>query len=309
MKLQNKRILVTGAKGFLGQALVPKLKEEGVDVWTFPSKHYDLRSEKETKRLLKDSGPDAVIHLAVDGGGIGYMKENPGSVFYNNVMMNTNILEQSRLSGIEKFVGIGSVCSYPKITEVPFKEEDLWEGYPEETNASYGLSKKMMMVQGQSYHQQYGFNAIHLLPVNMYGPRDDFDLDNSHVIPALIRRMIEAKENKDKGLVLWGSGSASREFLYVDDCADAIIKATKHYDKPDPINVGAGDEITIKDLAQKIQDLVGFKGNLVWDTTKPDGQPRRCLDVYKAHKEFGFKATTNFDKGLRETIEWYKKSM
>ena len=308
MNLKNKKILVTGGNGFLGKALVPKLEEEGARVFTFPSKEYDLREGFDVERLFKGLAPDIVIHLAVDGGGIGYMKENPGSVYYNNIMMNTVLMEQCRLKGVKKFVGIGSVCAYPKFTEVPFKEKDLWNGYPEETNASYGLSKKMMMVQGQSYRQQYGFNAIHLLPVNLYGPRDDFDLENSHVVPALIRRMIEAKEKKNSEIVLWGTGSASREFLYVEDCAKAIVKATKDYDKSEPVNIGSGLEITIKDLAQKVKDLVGFEGKIVWDTTKPDGQPRRCLDVSRAEEEFGFKANTSFDKGLGKTIEWYNKN-
>ena len=309
MNLKNKRILVTGGNGFLGSALVPKLGEEGADVWTFGSKNYDLKKEGDIKRLLNDSDPNIVIHLAVDGGGIGYMKKHSGSVYYNNIMMNTLLMEQCRLKGIEKFVGVGSVCAYPKFTEVPFKEEDLWEGYPEETNASYGLSKKMMMVQGQAYREQYGFNAIHLMPVNLYGPRDDFDLENSHVVPALIRRMVEARENKDNEIVLWGSGSASREFLYVGDCAEAIVKATKDYNKPEPVNIGAGEEITIKDLAYKVKDIVGFEGKIVWDTTKPDGQPRRCLDISRAKKEFGFKADTSFDEGLGKTIKWYKENL
>ena len=308
MELKNKKILVTGGRGFLGSALVPKLEEEGARVFTFSSKDYDLRIEEDVNKLLKESNPDIVIHLAVDGGGIGYMKENPGSVYCNNVLMNTILMEQCRFRKIKKFVGIGSVCAYPKFTDVPFKEKDLWEGYPEETNASYGLSKKMMMVQGQSYREQYGFNAIHLLPVNLYGKFDDFDLENSHVVPALIRRMVEAMENKDGEIVLWGTGSASREFLYVDDCAEAIVKATKNYDKPEPVNIGAGSEITIKDLAYKVKDLVGFEGKIVWDTTKPDGQPRRCLDISRAEKEFGFKANTSFDEGLGKTIKWYNKT-
>ena len=308
MKLKDKKILVTGGRGFLGKALVPLLEKKGAEVFTFSRRDYDLREKEDVQRLLDDSSPDIVIHLAVDGGGIGYMKEYPGSVFYNNTMMNTNLIEQCNFIGVDKFVGIGSVCAYPKITDVPFREKDLWKGYPEETNASYGLSKKMMMVQGQAYRQQYGFNAIHLLQINLYGPNDDFDLENSHVVPALIRRMIEAKENKDEEIVIWGTGKVSREFLYVEDCAKAIVKATESYDKPEPINIGAGAEITIKELAYKIKDLVGFKGKVVFDTTKPDGQPRRCLNVSKAEKEFGFKATTSFDEGLAKTIEWYLKS-
>jgi GDP-L-fucose synthase len=305
MNLTNKKILITGSRGFLGHALVPMLKKKGIEPFVFDSSSYDLRNEEHVKQLLKWKTFDIVIHLAVDGGGIGYTKENPGSVFYNNLMMNTILMEQCRLKGIEKFVGIGSICEYPKITGVPFREKDLWKGYPEETNASYGLSKKMMLVQGQAYRQQYDFNAIHLLPVNMYGPYDNFDLESSHVIPALIRRMAEAKENKNSEIVLWGTGKASREFLYVKDCADAIIKATEKYDKPEPVNIGTGLEVTIKDLAYKIRDLVGFEGRIIWDASKPDGQPRRCLDVSKAEREFGFKAKTSFDEGLEKTIEWY----
>ena len=301
--LKNKKILVTGGKGFLGSALIPMLKS--AEVFTFGSKDYDLREQSDVRRLFSDKKPEIVIHLAVDGGGIGYMKEPPGSVYYNNIMMNTLIQEQSRLKEVEKFVGIGTVCSYPKFTPVPFKEEDLWNGYPEETNASYGLSKKMMLVQSQGYREQYGFNAIHLLPVNLYGPNDDFDLKNSHVVPALIRKMVEAKNRGDKEIILWGTGSSSREFLYVEDCAKGILMATKYYDKPEPINLGASSEITIKDLAETTKELVGFEGEIIWDTSKPDGQPRRCLDTSKAEKEFGFKAQTNLEEGLRKTIEWY----
>ncbi len=305
MELNNKRILVTGGRGFLGQALVPLLEKEGAEVFTFSSKNYDLRKEEDVKKLLDDSNPNIVIHLAVDGGGIGYMKEHPGSVYYNNIMMNTLIQEQSRLKGVEKFVGIGTVCSYPKFTPVPFKEENLWEGYPEETNAPYGLAKKMMMVQSQGYREQYGFNAIHLMPVNLYGPNDDFDLKNSHVVPALIKKMVDAKKEGRESIELWGTGSASREFLYVEDCAKGILMATKYYNKSEPINLGASSETTIKDLAETTKELVGFKGKIIWDTSKPDGQPRRCLDTSKAEKEFGFKAQTSLDKGLRKTIEWY----
>lgn len=308
MNLKDKKILVTGGNGFLGSALVPMLKEKESRVYTFRSREFDLRKDNHARYLLRKVNPEIVIHLAVDGGGIGYMKDNPGSVYYNNIMMNTNLLEQSRLNGVEKFVGIGSVCSYPKFTKTPFKEEDLWNGYPEETNAPYGLAKKMMMVQGQAYREQYGFNAIHLLPINLYGKKDDFDLNNSHVVPALIRRMVEAKEKNSDSITLWGTGKASREFLYVDDCADAIVKATEHYDKPEPINIGTGNEIKIKDLANKVKDIAGFNGKIIWDTGKPDGQPRRCLDTTKAEKEFGFKAKTSFEKGLRKTIDWYVKN-
>ena len=305
MELKDKKILVTGGKGFLGSALVPKLREKGAEVVTFNSKDYDLRIKKDVVRLLKDFNPEIVIHLAVDGGGIGYIGKNPGSVLYNNLMMNTNLMEQCRINGIEKFVGVGSVCSYPKFTNVPFKEEDLWNGYPEETNASYGLSKKVMLVQGQSYREQYGFNAIHLLPINLYGPNDSFDLQKSHVVPALIRKMVEAKKNNQNLITFWGSGNASREFLYVDDCANAIINATEYYNKSEPINIGTGGEITIKELADKIKKIVGYKGDIKWDITKPDGQLRRCLDISKAKKEFNFRIKTNLDDGLRKTFEWY----
>jgi len=305
MELNNKRILVTGGKGFLGQVLVPLLEKEGAKLFTFSSKEYDLRKEQDVKKLLEDSNPEIVIHLAVDGGGIGYMKEHPGSVYYNNVMMNTLIQEQSRLKGVQKFVGIGTVCSYPKFTPVPFKEKDLWNGYPEETNAPYGLSKKMMMVQSQGYREQYGFNAIHLLPVNLYGPNDDFDLNNSHVVPALIRKMVHAKKERKPAIELWGTGNASREFLYVEDCARAILMATKNYDKSEPINIGAGYETTIKNLAETVKKLVGFDGKIIWDITKPDGQPRRCLDTSKAERKFGFKAETSLEEGLKKTLDWY----
>lgn len=305
MKLKNKKILVTGGKGFLGSSLVPMLKEEGADTFTFSSKDYDLRKEKDIKRVLNDSNPDVVIHLAANAGGIGYNQKNPGSLFYDNLMMSTQLMEQARLKGVEKFVSIGSVCSYPRDTPVPFREEDLWKGYPEETNASYGLSKKMMLVQGQAYRKQYGFNSIHLLPVNLYGPRDSFDLEKNHVVPALIKRFVDAKDNNVSEVVLWGTGSASREFLYVDDASRGIILATKNYDGAEPVNLGVGSEITIKDLAYKIKYLTGYTDKILWDMTKPDGQPRRCLDTSRAEQEFGFKAKTDFDEGLKKTIDWY----
>ena len=305
MELKNKEILVTGGKGFLGSSLIPMLEEEGADVYTFDSKDYDLRKEKDIKSALDFIKPEIIIHLAANAGGIGYNQVNPGSLFYDNLVMNTHLMEQSRLKGIEKFVSVGTVCSYPKNTPVPFKEEDLWNGYPEETNAPYGLAKKMMLVQGQAYRQQYGFNAIHLMPVNLYGVRDDFNPNSSHVIPALIKKFVEAKENSLDEVVLWGTGSASREFLYVDDASEGIILATKYYNKPEPVNLGVGSEIKIKDLAFKIKDFVGYDGRIVWDTTKPDGQPRRCLDTSRAEKEFGFKAIVDFDKGLKKTIDWY----
>ena len=305
MNLKNKKILVTGGNGFLGSALMPMLKKKCDEVNTFRSKDYDIRKESEIIKLLDVYEPNVVIHLAANTGGILYNQKNPATLFYDNIMMGTQLIEQSRLKGVEKFVAFGTVCSFPKFTPVPFKEKDLWNGYPEETNAPYGLAKKMMLVQSQAYRQQYGFNSIFLLPVNLYGERDSFDLDNSHVIPALIRKVVEAKENDDESIIMWGTGNASREFLYVDDCADAIIKATELYNKSDPVNIGTGDEITIKDLAEKVKSIINYKGKIIWDTEKPDGQPRRCLDVSRAYKEFGFKARTNIDKGLERTIDWY----
>ncbi|MFH1358673.1 MAG: NAD-dependent epimerase/dehydratase family protein [archaeon] len=301
----EKRVLVTGGMGFVGGFLVEKLKGLGADVFTFSRNEYDLTKEGDVKRLFEDSKPQIVIHLAVDGGGIGYMKKNPGSVYDNNILMNTFIQKYARLNNVEKFYGMGTVCEYPKFTPVPFKEENLWEGYPEETNAAYGLTKKMMMVQSQGYRQQYGFNAIHLLMVNLYGPRDDFHPENSHVIPALIKKFVE---NKDK-VEIWGTGSASREFLYVEDAVNAIILAIERYNKSEPINIGSGQETTIKELVNIIAELTNFQGEIVWDTTKPDGQPRRCLDTSKAEQEFGFKAKISFKEGLRKTIKWYLEEL
>jgi GDP-L-fucose synthase len=303
----NKKILVTGGNGFLGKPLVKKLREKEAVLYLPTSKDYDLREQFEVHKLFDDIAPELVIHLAVDGGGIGYMRKNPGSVYYNNIMMNTLILEGARKSGVEKFIGIGSVCAYPKFAKIPFNEEEIWEGYPEETNAPYGLAKKMMMVQSQAYRQQYNFDAIHLLLVNLYGPYDNFDRETSHVIPGLIKTFYEAKQKNAKAVEVWGTGSASREFLYSDDAADAIILATENYSKPAPINIGSGMEITIKGLVEKIAEITGFQGEIKWDTTKPDGQPRRCLEVSKAEKEFGFKARTQFEEGLRKTIDWYVK--
>jgi len=305
----NKKILVTGGDGFLGKPLVKSLNEKEAEVFVPRSKDYDLRESKKVEKLFDDSQPQVVIHLAVDGGGIEYMREHPGSIFYNNLIMNTLVLEESRKRGIEKFVGIGSVCSYPKYAKVPFKEEEIWEGYPEETNAPYGLAKKMMMVQSQAYQQQYNFDAIHLLLVNLYGPYDNFDLSSSHVIPSLINKFHKAISENIKEVEIWGTGSASREFLYSNDAAKAIILATEKYNKPGAVNIGSGMEISIKDLVKKISDLMNFQGRILWDTKKPDGQPRRCLDVSKAEKEFGFKAETQFEEGLKKTIEWYKSQI
>ena len=258
--------------------------------------------------MYKDARADIVIHLAAVVGGIGANRENPGSFFYDNLIMGIQLMEQARLNNIEKFIAIGTVCAYPKFTEVPFKEENLWEGYPEETNAPYGLAKKMLLVQSQAYRSQYNFNSIFLLPVNLYGPGDNFELKSSHVIPALINKFYQAKINNLSEVEVWGTGKATREFLYVDDCAEAIVLATERYDKSFPVNVGAGFEISIKDLAEKIKDIMGYSGKIFWNTSKPDGQPRRCLDTSKALNEFGFKAKADFDAGLRKTIEWYKNN-
>ncbi|MBT9133242.1 MAG: GDP-L-fucose synthase [Syntrophomonadaceae bacterium] len=305
--LADKRITVTGGAGFLGSHVVEKLKERGCQSVFVPrSKDYNLVDNAAVKRLYRDSKPDVVIHLAAVSGGIGANRENPGKFFYDNLMMGVQTMEQGRLFGLEKFVGIGTICAYPKFTPVPFKEDDLWSGYPEETNAPYGLAKKMLLVQSQAYRQQYGFNSIHLLPVNLYGPRDDFDPKSSHVIPALIKKVFDAKERGEWSIIVWGTGKATREFLYVEDAAEGIVLATEKYDKGDPVNLGAGFEISIKDLVGLICELSGFDGEIEWDTSKPDGQPRRCLDTSKAEEGFGFKAKTDFREGLKKTIEWYR---
>jgi GDP-L-fucose synthase len=307
--LEHTRIVVTGGAGFLGSHVVEELKRAGSrDVFAPRSSNYDLRSAEGVTHMYRDFRPEIVIHLAAKVGGIGANRENPGSFFYENLMMGTELMEQARQQGVEKFVAVGTVCAYPKLTPVPFKEDDLWSGYPEETNAPYGLAKKMLLVQAQAYRQQYGFNAIYLLPVNLYGPGDSFDPAKSHVIPALIKRCIDANESGAGSIEVWGTGAASREFLYVGDCARAIILATEKYDKGDPVNLGVGSEITIRELTQLIAELSGFKGKIIWDPTKPDGQPRRCLEVSKAEREFGFKTTTDFVEGLRRTIEWYRKA-
>ncbi|MEM2117719.1 MAG: GDP-L-fucose synthase [Candidatus Bathyarchaeia archaeon] len=306
----DKKILITGGAGFLGSHLVEKLtKEKGVDRTNIRiprSRVMDLRIWETCLEAVKDV--DIVIHLAAKVGGIGYNVKNPAILFYDNAIMGIQLMEAARREGVEKFVAIGTVCAYPKFTPVPFKEEFLWNGYPEETNAPYGLAKKVLLVQAQAYRNQYGFNAIYLLPVNLYGPRDNFDLESSHVIPALIRKFVDATSNKQDEVVVWGTGKASREFLYVEDAAEAIILATERYNKPDPINIGSGKEMTIRNLVNLIAELTGYKGKIVWDTSKPDGQPRRCLDTSKAKKEFGFEAKTDFREGLRRTIEWYKQN-
>ena len=303
---QNKRVVVTGGAGFLGRFVVELLRQKGCsDIFVPRSKECDLRDVTAIKRLLEKSQPDMIIHLAAVVGGIAANRENPGKFFYDNLMMGVQLIEEARAFGIKKFVAIGTICAYPKFTKVPFKEDDLWEGYPEETNAPYGLAKKMLLVQSQAYRQQYGFNSIYLLPVNLYGPHDNFDLKTSHVIPALIRKCVEAKDRGEKSVVVWGTGKPSREFLYVEDAAQGILLAAEKYNKPEPVNMGAGFEITIKDLVKKIADLTGFKGKIIWDRSFPDGQPRRCLNVSRAKKEFGFKAETTLDEGLRKTVDWY----
>lgn len=302
----NRIVLVTGGAGFVGRYVVDMLTKSGAKKIVAPrSKDYDLRKESDVKKLLKQSKHDIIIHLAAVVGGIGANREHPGKFFYDNLTMGVHLMEQARLSNVEKFVAIGTVCAYPKYTPVPFKEEDLWDGYPEETNAPYGLAKKMLLVQSQAYRQEYGFDSIFLLPVNLYGPWDNFDPSSSHVIPALIKKCVDAIVNKEDKIVVWGTGKASREFLYVEDCARGIIMAAEKYNKSDPVNLGSSMELKIKDLVNLIARLTGFKGKIVWDTTKPDGQPRRSLDTSKAYKEFGFRAKTNFETGLRKTIQWY----
>jgi GDP-L-fucose synthase len=304
--LHRHRVAVTGGAGFLGSHLVAALESRGCREIVVPRKaDYDLTREEAVVRFYADHRPDIVIHLAATVGGIGANRENPGRFFYENVMMGALTMEHARRSGVAKYVAIGTICCYPKFTPVPFREEELWNGYPEETNAPYGLAKKMLSVQAQAYREQYGFNAIFLLPVNLYGPGDNFDPASSHVIPALVRKFVEAQERGDRQVVVWGDGTATREFLYVTDAADAVLRATERYDGADPVNIGAGFEISIKELAHKIANLTGFTGELVWDTTKPNGQPRRCLDVSRAEKQFGFRATTSFDAGLKTTVEWY----
>jgi GDP-L-fucose synthase len=307
MNLTKKRIVVTGGAGFVGSVLCRKLRERGCENILIPQvEEYDLTTEEAVSRMYRVMRPEIVIHLAAVVGGIGANRANPGLFFYVNAKMGIEVLEQARRNGVEKFVQIGTICAYPKFTPVPFQEENLWNGYPEETNAPYGLAKKMLLVMAQAYRAQYGFNAIYLLPVNLYGPGDNFDPNTSHVIPALARKCVEAVRTGRDTIEVWGSGSASREFLYVEDVAEGIILATERYDKPEPVNLGAGREITIKALAEKIAELTGFKGRLMWDAGKPDGQPRRCLDVARAEREFGFKAITDFEEGLRKTIEYFQ---
>ena len=304
--LTTKRICVTGGNGFLGWHVQQELRRHSATELFIPDiAEYDLRQRDDIRRCLADAQPQIIIHLAAVVGGIGANQQNPGRFFYDNIMMGTQLIEEARLFGVEKFVALGTICAYPKFTPVPFREEDLWNGYPEETNAPYGLAKKMMLVQLQGYRQQYGFHGIFLLPVNLYGPRDNFDLESSHVIPAMIRKMIAAHEAGLSEVVLWGDGTPSREFLYVEDCARGIVAATVQYDDPAPVNLGAGREITMRDLAAQIAAQVGFNGRIIWDAGKPNGQPRRCLDVSRAAEQFGWRAEMEFSEGLRRTIAWW----
>ena len=306
----NKTVIVTGGGGFLGGFVVDKLRASGCTNIIVPrKKEYDLRDREVIVRLYEQSRADMVIHLASIVGGIGANRENPGTFFYDNAIMGIQLMEYARLARIPKFVAVGTICAYPKFCPIPFHEADLWNGYPEETNAPYGLAKKMMLVQAQAYRQQFGYNAIYLLPVNLYGPRDNFDPKSSHVIPALIKKCIEAKDRGDHEIVVWGDGSPTREFLFARDAAEGIVRAAELYNGSEPVNLGSGTEISIKDLVGIIARHTGFEGTIRWDTEKPNGQPRRCLDVTRAEQEFGFRATTNFDEGLRETIEWYANSL
>ena len=303
---KDKRICVTGGAGFLGSFVVEKLRQHGADNLFIPRvEDYNLVKIEDVRRMLAASRPELIIHLAARVGGIGANRAYPAEFFYDNLMMGTQLIHEAWQSGVQKFVGLGTICAYPKYTPVPFKEEDLWDGYPEETNAPYGLAKKMLLVQSQAYRQQYGFNAIHLMPVNLYGPGDNFDPRSAHVIPDLIRKFVEAHEHGDGEVVVWGDGSPTREFLYAADAAEGIVLASELYNGAEPVNLGSGFEISIKELAEVIARLTGFQGRLVWDTSKPNGQPRRRLDVTRAEREFGFKATTSFEEGLAYTVEWY----
>jgi GDP-L-fucose synthase len=306
---QNKRITVTGGSGFLGCFVVEKLRGRGVtDIFVPRSADYDIRTHDGVARMLDDAKPDILIHLAALAGGIGANRARPAEFFYDNLMMGVPLLHRAWQTGVEKFVAVGSICSYPKFTPLPFKEENLWNGYPEETNAPYGLAKKMLLVQAQAYREQYGYNTIYLMPVNLYGPRDNFDKQSSHVIPALIRKCIEAQDRGDDHIVAWGDGSPTREFLYAPDAADGIIAAAEKYNGSEPVNIGSGQEISIKNLLETIVRLTGFEGEIVWDITQPNGQPRRALDTSRATEYFGWHAATPFEEGLRETIRWYREN-
>jgi len=305
----KRKVCVTGGAGFLGYYVQKKLRSRGAtDIFVPTIEEYNLVDLADIQRMLDDSRPDVIIHLAANVGGIGANREHPAEFFYDNLMMGVQLMHEAWKRGVEKFVAIGTVCAYPKFTPVPFNEDDLWDGYPEETNAPYGLAKKMLLVQSQAYRQQYGFDSVYLLPVNLYGPGDNFNLRTSHVIPALIRKCIEADESGDADVVVWGDGSPTREFLYAADAAEGIVLAAERYNESDPVNLGSGHEISIKDLAELIARETGFKGKITWDTTKPNGQPRRALDVTRAQERFGFKAPTPFDEGIRETVAWFREN-
>ena len=303
------RAVVTGGAGFLGQYVVERLRAQGVEPFVPLIEDWDLTQASEVDRLFAETQPELVIHLAAEVGGIGANQASPGRFWYSNLVMGANVIEQSRLHGVKKLVVVGTICAYPKFTPVPFKEEDLWNGYPEETNAPYGIAKKALLVGAQAYRAQYGLDAIYLLPVNLYGPGDKTDLETSHVIPAQIIKMAEAKKRGEREVVLWGDGSPTREFLYVDDCAEAILLAAERYDQPEPVNIGIGSEISIRELAELIAELTGYEGELVWDTSKPNGQPRRCLDTKRAEQLFGFRAKTQFREGLERTVAWYQEAL
>jgi len=306
--MKNKRITITGGKGFLGKHLIKAFQDRGYQKITVADlPEYNLVDLNDVKKLYTETKPDIVVHLAAKVGGIGFNRENPGSLFYENIMMGVQLIHEGYLHNIDKFVALGTICAYPKFTPVPFKEDDIWNGYPEETNAPYGLAKKMMLVQSQAYRQQYGFNSIFLLPVNLYGPGDNFDPNSSHVIPALIKKCVDARKKGEKTIEVWGTGQATREFFYVEDAARAIVEATEKYNKSEPVNIGAGFEISIKDLAELIVELTGYKGQIVWNPNQPDGQPRRMLDTTRAYQEFGFQANINFKEGLEKTIAWYER--
>ena len=306
--LQEKKITITGGKGFLGKHLIKAFQNRGCNKITIADlPEYNLINQNDVKRLYTKTKPDIVVHLAAKVGGIGFNQKNPGALFYENIMMGVQLIHEGYRYGLEKFVALGTICAYPKFTPVPFKEDDIWNGYPEETNAPYGLAKKMMLVQSQAYREQYGFNSIFLLPVNLYGPGDNFDPNSSHVIPALIKKCVDARHRGEESVEVWGTGQATREFFYVEDAAQAIVDATEKYNKSEPVNIGAGFEIPIKDLVELIVELTRYRGKIIWNATKPDGQPRRMLDTSRAYEEFGFKSKTDFREGLKKTIDWYER--